>query len=135
MPGRSVKLRILCRVSRKIDKWRGFTGKVCPLSKPHLKMSSSIQAEIDMYKYHIKIYHCIAASVIMIATCVTTAPIIFAITKIDSYGGYIIIATVTLYLICLLIIIAKWFLTVSEYKMRIRKKMEMMSLRNPLHRV
>lgn len=98
-------------------------------------MSSSIQAEIDMYKYHIKIYHCIAVSVIVIATCVTIAPIIFAITKIDSYGGYVIIAAAALYLICILIIIAKWFLTVSEYKMRIHKKMDAMTLRNPLHRV
>ncbi len=88
-----------------------------------------------MYKHHIKICHCIAISIGVVITCIAALPIIFAIIKLDSYGAYIIVATTTLYLLCLMILIAKWFLTVSDYKMRIRKKTDAMALRNPLHQV
>ena len=98
-------------------------------------MTPSIQEEIDMYKYHIKLSHCIATSVILITSCVAALPVIFAIIKIDSYGRYIIVGAVALYIICLLVIIAKWFLTVSEYKMKIRRKTETMTMRSPIYRV
>jgi hypothetical protein len=96
-------------------------------------MPSSPQEQIDIYKYHIKLYNCIAASIIMLATCVAALPIIFAILKIDAYGGYIIIATAVVYLICILVVSAKWYITVSECKMKINKKME--TIRSPLYRV
>ncbi len=96
-------------------------------------MSSSPQEEIDIIKYNIKLCHRIAISSVIIVSCIAAVPIIISIVKMDSYGGYIMIIASTLYLICLLVVIAKWFVTLSDYKMQIRNKME--TIRNPLYRV
>jgi hypothetical protein len=97
----------------------------------------SLQEEINTLKSCKKLTHCIAISIIFLTSAVAAVPIIFSIIKINEYGGYIIIGTGCIYLICLLVIIAKWYIVVSEYNMRIKKKVELVRpvQANPLFRV
>lgn len=77
--------------------------------------------EINTLKWYKKLTHCIAISIIVLTTAVAAIPILFSIIKINDYGGLIIIGTSCIYLICLLVIIAKWSIDISEYNMRINK--------------
>jgi hypothetical protein len=97
----------------------------------------SLQEEINTLKSCKKLTHCIAISIIFLSSAVAAVPIIFSIIKINEYGGYIIIGTGSIYLICLLVIIAKWYIVVSEYNMRIKKKVDLVRPvhTNPLFRV
>ncbi len=80
-----------------------------------------IENEINTLKWYKKLTHCIAISIIVLSSAVASIPIIFAIIKLNEYGGLIIIGTGCIYLICLLVIIAKWSIDISEYNMRINK--------------
>jgi hypothetical protein len=87
---------------------------------------SSLQEDINTLKSCKKLTHCIGISIISLTSTVAAVPIILSIIKIKEYGGYIIIGIGSIYLICILIIIAKWIIIVSEYNMRINKKINTM---------
>ncbi len=97
----------------------------------------SLQEEINTLKSCKKLTHCIAVSILFLVSAIAAVPIIFSIIKINEYGGYIIIGTGCVYLICVLVIIAKWHIVASEYNMRIKKKIDVIRPMNanPLFRV